>query len=163
MKIRVLSKNHFDDVLPRMRITNESVSEHLNEAFISILNSDMPNSSYFDKDYPNVLRLVFDDITDREQEWQIMKGSKNTNELILFNRKHANKIIEFVEQNKHVDTMFVHCTAGVSRSGAVGTFINDIAGEQTFFKFTNSNSQIKPNFYILALLRRVYNKIEDDE
>lgn len=160
MKVRVLSKNHFDDILPRMRISNTNVIEHVSEAFISILNSDQPDSSYFDKDYPNVLRLVFDDVTDEE----FKRVSEQTQrELTLFSAEQAKQVLSFLENNKHVDTLYVHCTAGVSRSGAVGTIANDFYGKETFFEFTQSNPYIKPNYFIVALLRRVYNNIDENE
>ena len=163
MKIRVLSKNLFDDILPRMGLTEENAIRDDSKAFISILNSDTPNNSYFKNEAKNVLKLVFDDITDREIEMLTKRGDRMIEDLILFNREHANRIIAFMENNKDVETLYVHCTAGVSRSGAVGTFINDVYGKQTFLEFCNSNPYIHPNFYILALLRRVYNNIEDEE
>jgi hypothetical protein len=41
-------------------------------------------------------------------------------------------------------------------------FINDILGEETYFEFLNENPIIKPNYFILALLRRVYNGISQN-
>lgn len=129
MKVRVLSKKIFDEVLPKMRIDNTNVIEHVSEAFISILNSEQPNSSYFDKDYPNVLRLVFDDVTDEELDRIVSETAKG---LVLFSREQAEQVLSFLEANKNVDTLYVHCTAGVSRSGAIGTIANDLYGKQTF-------------------------------
>ncbi len=158
MIVRVLSKNHFDEVLPRMKILNENVElQHSDKAFISILNSDTPNASYFNKDYSNVLRLIFDDATEEENENRIKKGLK---ELQLITTEQCKSLLSFIEQNKHVETFYVHCSAGVSRSGAVGVFINDLFGEESYFEFANSNPIIKPNYYILAILRRIYNGIE---
>ena len=158
MRVRVLSKNIFDNILPRMKINDSNVEEY-NYAFISILNSDTPNSSYFNQDHPNVLRLVFDDATMEENDRRIKLG---LTELKLFTREQGDEILKFIEQNKNVDIFYVHCLAGQSRSGAVGTFINDIYGEQNFYNFVQSNPIIKPNYYILALLRRIYNNIEND-
>lgn len=154
MIVRVLSKSHFDTVLPRMRIDNSNVEEHTDKAFISITNGDREDSHYFDKDYSNVLNLEFDDATDEENERRIKAG---LNELVLFTEQQSKQIIEFIEKNKHVETFYVHCLAGQSRSGAVGLFINDLHGEETYFEFANSNPTIKPNYFILALLRRVQN------
>ena len=157
MIVRVLSKSHFDTVLPRMRITDLNVSEHKDKAFISIINSDTDDKSYFDKDYSNVLRLVFDDATAEEN---INRVNMGLNELQLFTKEQGIKILKFIEDNKHVETFYVHCLAGQSRSGAIGVFINDLYGEETYFQFANSNPIIKPNYYILAMLRRIYNGIE---
>ena len=123
----------------------------MDKAFISITDGDNEDIHYFDKDYKNVLNLEFDDVTDQDSEGNV-----------LFNREHGEKIIEFVELNKHVETLFVHCLAGVSRSGAVGLFLNDIYGNETYYEFCNSNTKIKPNFYIVALLRRIYNNIPNE-
>jgi predicted protein tyrosine phosphatase len=158
MRVRVLPKNMFDTILPRMRITESNV-EGQNAAFISIINSDAVGTSYFNSDHSNVLRMVFDDATFDENERRAKLG---LNELVLFTREQAQQILDFVNKNSEVETFYVHCSAGRSRSGAVGTFINDIWGSQTFEQFLQSNPTVSPNYYILALLRRVYNNIEDD-
>lgn len=156
MIVRVLSKDRFDDIMPRMRIpSTKEVQEHTDKAFISIMNSELPNS-YFPQDYSNVLRLVFDDVTEEENEKRIKSGRQ---EMQLFTREQAETIVEFISRNSHVKEFYVHCLAGVSRSGAVGTFINDVYGEETYFQFLDENPIIKPNYFILALLRRVWNGI----
>lgn len=156
MIVRVLSKDRFDDIMPRMRIpSTKEVQEHTDKAFISIMNSELPNS-YFPQDYSNVLRLVFDDVTEEENEKRIKSGRQ---EMQLFTREQAETIVEFISRNSHVKEFYVHCLAGVSRSGAVGTFINDVYGDETYFQFLDENPIIKPNYFILALLRRVWNGI----
>ena len=68
MIVRVLSKDRFDDKMQRMRIpTDKTIQENTDKAFISIMNSDLPHS-YFPQDYSNVLRLIFDDVTEEENE-----------------------------------------------------------------------------------------------
>ena len=131
MKVRVLSKDHFDTVLPRMRIDNSNVEQQLNYAFISITDGDMEDVHYFEKDYRNVLNLEFDDATDEENERRVKFGQS---ELLLFTVEQAKRVIEFIEKNKNVETLFVHCLAGRSRSGAVGLFINDKYKNEFFLK-----------------------------
>lgn len=156
MRVKVLSKERFDDMMFRIRVPSDvGVQEHTDKAFISILNSELP-FSYFTQDYSNVLRLVFDDVTLEENEKRIKTGRR---ELKLFTPEQAEVILDFIQRNSHVETFYVHCLAGVSRSGAVGTFINDVYGEENFYDFCQSNPIIKPNYFILALLRRVYNGI----
>jgi len=157
-RVRVLSKTLFDTILPRMRIDDTNV-ESQNLAFISIRNSDMPDTSYFKETHPNVLGLVFDDETEEGNEIRLKKGLKGSQ---LFTREQGQQIIDFVERNKNVDIIYVHCLAGQSRSGAVGLFINDIWGEQNYYDFAQSNPTIKPNYFIVAILRRIYNNIEED-
>lgn len=63
-----------------------------------------------------ILKLQFDDITKKEDG------------LILFTDDMADKIIHFADfliKNFPARQLFVHCDAGVSRSGAVGAFLNN--------------------------------------
>lgn len=59
-----------------------------------------------------ILSVVFDDVTDQD----------NAGVHLLFNNGIARQIINFVDKYKDVDTLVVHCAAGISRSGAVGVF-----------------------------------------
>ena len=145
-----MNKYNFD-AMCRMYFQHTHVTKHLYNGYISISNSNSEFKSFFDSDYQNVLRLEFDDVTDQDNE----PGT------VLFNREHAQKIIEFMDINKDIDMLYVHCLAGQSRSGAVGTFINDIYGSETYYEFMKRNPTIKSNYYILALLRRIYNNIEE--
>lgn len=45
---------------------------------------------------------------------------------VLFDETYADKILNFVEKNKHVDTLLVHCEAGISRSPAIAAAISKI-------------------------------------
>lgn len=155
MKVRVMPKNHFDKLLPRINVFDQTVEEK-DCAFISIIGSGQDEKSYFEQDHPNVLRLRFDDITSEEKIKMVKEGHHKG---VLFCKEDADKVIDFVERNKDKSECFVHCAAGISRSGAIGTFINDVCQYETFEQFARSNSQIAPNFYILANLRRVYNGI----
>ena len=47
----------------------------------------------------------------------------------------------------------VHCNAGISRSGAIGTFANDYCG-MNYSEFLKNNPYIMANSYVLRLLRR---------
>jgi predicted protein tyrosine phosphatase len=158
MRVRVLSKLKFDELLPRIGVTNDNADTHKNLAFISIVNSDTKDS-FFKENKSNVLKLTFDDATDEENNRRVKLG---LTELQLFTPNDGKKIIEFMENNLNSETVYIHCSAGRSRSGAVGTFINDVWGEQIFHNFLESNPIISPNYFILALLRRIYNNIEYD-
>ena len=65
----------------------------------------------------DVLTLYFDDV---ERE---VKGAK------AFSIDDASRIIEFVDKNKDVDTLLVHCYGGESRSRAVAGFIREYLGK----------------------------------
>jgi predicted protein tyrosine phosphatase len=88
-----------------------------------------------------ILKLIFSDI----------KPSYNHEDEILFNKDHARQIISFVNNLKEIDTLVIHCHAGVSRSGAVGVFLAKYLNVD-FEKFKEENKNISPNEYILDLL-----------
>jgi GTP pyrophosphokinase len=83
MRIKVLSKERFDDMMFRIRVPSDvGVQEHTDKAFISILNSELP-FSYFPQDYSNVLRLVFDDATPEENENRSRPSASNNRSPVL--------------------------------------------------------------------------------
>ena len=83
-------------------------------SFISIYSSG--DCSPIPGNLAAILKLQFDDITKREEN------------LILFTDEMADRIIRFADfliVNFPTRQLIVHCDAGVSRSGAVGSFLND--------------------------------------
>lgn len=76
---------------------------------ISINDSNCNTVIYDNPKIIDVLKLTFDDIE------TLIDG------LVRFSRTHAVQIKEFVDKYKDiVSNIVVHCTAGISRSGAVG-------------------------------------------
>lgn len=78
---------------------------------------------------------------------------------VLFNEAMAQQIMRFVDDGKL--PLLVHCTAGISRSGAVGEVLNwyfnrylerNAADDEDF---TQNNRQIQPN----TLVRRTMLKV----
>ena len=74
--------------------------------------------------------------------------------------EQAEKCVDFIEKNKgkHFE---VHCTAGISRSGAVCQFIFDFFNENKCYSeedFNYFNRHINPNNHVLTLLKRVFYK-----
>ena len=144
--VKILSKINFDMLLKKSSVVNNNVEEY-NYIFISIHNSDeIGNLSkpYFNENKKNVLNLTFDDLE------KPIKGK----DCILFNDDMANEILEFLENNKDVSKCFVHCSAGVSRSGAVGTFVLNFFNWD-YKEFRKINSVIKPNGLVLRKLNRL--------
>lgn len=155
MKVKIVSKYVFNDTMISKSIDDSNVENIKDMIFISIVGSD--DEPHFNENHTNVLNLIFDDISDIEMEDILASNPDSKN--ILFNREHAQKIIDFVSNRENVGMCYIHCHAGISRSGAVGTFVNDIAGEQKYFDFMRDNSGIIPNSYILRELRRQLNNI----
>lgn len=124
--------------------------------FISIFSSEMEDQNGKTASYSplpdgaNILKLKFDDVTE-----------KDSNYYIHFNSNHAKKIVDFIKNIKDDGSMdmIIHCDAGVSRSGAVGYLLNE-----WFNKFINvnltddsyfhmRNSHIMPNPEVVRILK----------
>lgn len=143
-EIVILPKQFFNELLIRKNINDSNVNEYNKTAFISINDSQF-SESFFKEKHPNVLRLYFDDII-RPLDFHK-----------LFSQEDSDKIIEFSKINK--DSQFIiHCEAGISRSGAVGQFINDIYKKMTLENFKKLNPHISPNYYVYYFLIRDYEK-----
>lgn len=69
--------------------------------------------------YLDVLNLFFDDV-DPSRKGNNLRG------YVLFNDRHAKKIADFVTKNfEKFEDVMVHCSAGISRSCAVGAALGD--------------------------------------
>jgi predicted protein tyrosine phosphatase len=94
--------------------------------------------------------LFFDDV---EVVDEIpITGSTETRTAKAFTKKQAEELFDFIKKHKDKEVCIVHCTAGISRSGAVGQFINDYTGSDILW-FKWQNRHISPNNLVLRLLR----------
>lgn len=153
-KIYVMSKVQFQDTLNRNGIDDTTVDEYIKVAFICINDSsgDYYHDPLFVHDHHNVLNLWFDDV---ENEGELSPTNKGENR--AFSTQHASRIIEFLESNKHVDTLMIHCAAGISRSGAVGRVaLEYLQGNRESFKI--NNGQINPNPRVERMLNEAWHK-----
>ena len=147
MKISVLSKETFT----KGRALNAFHLYSSNFAFISIFSTD-DYDHHGIKNSANFLNLVFDDLSLEECE------KYNYDKSRLFNEMHANLIIDFIENNLDKLELIIHCSAGISRSGAVAEFINDYYVKENYFYFKKRNPKILPNMYIYNVLKNEYFK-----
>jgi len=96
----------------------------------------------------NILKLVFDDASPSEV------GCK------LFTSEQALQIKAFVDRIDKTKPLFVNCYAGISRSGAVGTvindyvncFLNDCKKNKDWDLFFVQNPRILPNAYVMHVM-----------
>ena len=103
---------------------------------------ETPFDKFGDFTNKNILKLWFDDVSE-PTEWRGMNDK-------LFNVDDARKVVEFIkEKQDNVDTFIVHCTAGISRSGAIGMFIKDYFGCEI-----ESENNLIPNPLVSAELRK---------
>lgn len=149
--LKAMSKKDFDLCMYNLNINDNNVEDITNYCFISITSHDIPiEKHYFKSNHSNVLNLEFHDL-DYENQFGMGLSSPR-----LFSKNDAVKIIDFLFNN-YDRNFIIHCTAGESRSGAIAVFIAEIYGYNKFdFKILNPN--IRPNEYILKILRDVYNE-----
>jgi predicted protein tyrosine phosphatase len=152
MKVLILNKRNFDNMMEFSYINDDNV-ESQDAMFISICSppddnqpyiSQLSQTSYFKREHPNVKILYFGDYS----------GDFALNNEHAFNLGHAKELYTFIKQNKNKSMAIIHCGAGISRSGAIGTFIQDLYGTSTYDEFKRKNPRIQPNSHILRLLRQ---------
>lgn len=149
MKIIVLSRALFNEYLTRKGVTNENVEQQDKLFFISINNQDDKTPSFFTSNKKNVLNITFADL-EEDKELPIL-GENRTETFKAMTREQAAELYAFIKANKDKEAVFIHCTAGVARSGAVGVFINDFIGGN-YHELMRNNPSIQPNPHVYRLL-----------
>jgi predicted protein tyrosine phosphatase len=114
MKVFVTSKKTFDDIMLTKGITNDNVESYDKAFLISINDSVGTDEVPYFENKENVKVLFFHDL---DEDIETKSGTANT-----FTYTQAEELLEFIDKHKDKETCIVHCAAGVSRSGAVGTF-----------------------------------------
>lgn len=140
-QIRAIPKMVFDD-----RFNNEIFKSYSFGAFISILDCDNPEAKY-DTTIENFLQVKMWDIeADIIQNGEIQYLKPPDSEL--------QRIVDFINKHNDKSSFIIHCSAGISRSGAVATFLYDkffIEVDKEVFR--RENKYIRPNLYILNRLK----------
>ena len=94
----------------------------------------------------DVLTLYFDDTV------------KEVEGAVLFNQEHAKKIIRFLQKNKDVETLLVHCYGGESRSRAVAALATKMLGADNARYFETGH----PNPVVYETLEEFWKHISKD-
>lgn len=169
MKVYVLGKNQFDSLMDRQQVTDDSIAEKTDVFIISINNTqncDSINVPYFKENKSNLKIMYFDDVDSDIYDTKLTTDENGKVVSFLDYTKiiakamtydQAVELVDFIVANKNKKQCIVHCTAGISRSGAIGMFINELYGE-IYSEFIRKNSNIHPNTYILNLLRKAYSQ-----
>ena len=153
MKIRVLPRAFFEKIKG-----TPTEAELLEKSKIISINSswgfdDTPPFSEDLLNHPHLLTLTFDDICNEPETLEDLGNA------ILFNEDMAHAIMRFVDDWKI--SLLVHCTAGISRSGAVGEVLNwyfnrylesNTADDEDFVQ---NNRQIMPNTIVRRIMLKV--------
>ena len=153
MKIRVLPRAFFE----KIKGTPTEVELLEKSKIISINSSwgwdDTPPFSESFLNHPHLLTLTFDDICNEPETPEDLGNA------ILFDEDMAHAIMRFVDDRQL--PLLVHCTAGISRSGAVGEVLNwyvnryletNTADDEDFVE---NNRQILPNTIVRRIMLEV--------
>jgi predicted protein tyrosine phosphatase len=106
-----------------------------------------------------LISVEFWDMTLKDKA-AVLKDYPNAN---VFSKKDAARIINFldkVQKDNKDSTLVVHCHAGISRSGAVGTFACDYC-RLNYNEFLKNNPCIHANSHVLRTLREVAHMTPD--
>ena len=141
MKIRCVSRFEMAEL---KYIWDAGSTLKLQPNIISIHGSDQ--TSLFEQKQKNILTLQFDDIGHRDY-----LGNGWNASWIPFNAGHAFRIIDFLRKMDQTLPLVINCHAGISRSGAIGTFACKYFGLD-YSDFSMENRHIIPNSFILKIL-----------
>lgn len=139
-RILALSKRVFENV-----VTSDNIKRGI--AYISILDKDNEEQRYHLSN--NFLQVRMWDIEEDIFENGELKYEKPSDHVLL-------QILEFIEQNKHLDNFIVHCSAGISRSGAVVRYLSETLDNVDLEFYNTNNKHIHPNLYIYKRLKLLY-------
>ena len=165
VEIHTLSAADFKHTMKNNDLYDCNIEQRTDVAVISVANSfedsepddifaNGPSSRWFRQRHRNVLNLTFDDISAFGVE--PLAGSSAGGGYVLFDENMAREIVAFVETNKDASVWIVHCSAGVSRSGAVSRWLKDRLSFKYGIEANNVDGRhVVPNAYVLEVLDRV--------
>ena len=114
---------------------------------------DPEEAPIFAADTDRIVTLRFHDL---DHDWPVDPERDPRPSYVFMSEEDATRIVDHVIRfHEHPERWecLVHCMAGVSRSGAVGTFIQRVAGIPAEH-FLTQNTGLHPNRYVLKLLMR---------
>jgi hypothetical protein len=158
MKILAVSKTVFEQMMKDKGITPSNVEQQDKIVFISLNNNlecSLPGDEpFFPESKKNVKVMYFADV-DKDEYVSLLDGSKRKVLARAFTPTQAEELFGFIRdtvRKGRIETVLIHCTMGVARSGAVASFIHDyLRGDWETFK--RHNPQIQPNAHVYRLLQ----------
>lgn len=139
--------------MAKKNITQNNIESHDKNLFISINDTAGAESPpYFSENRANLKVMFFDDT---DVDLYVNDKIKCR----AFSEEQAKELYEFIAANRDKESCIVHCAAGISRSGAVGAFVNDLFGEN-FEKFKRNNPFARPAGIVYMMLNRYHRSLE---
>jgi predicted protein tyrosine phosphatase len=148
MQITVKSRYFFENI----KGTEEEAKLFSRYRVISVNSVRIPEEPPFSEQYwraANVLILHFDDLDD---PFEAFRQSGR-----FMSEADAEAIASFIDTPDQ-RPIVVHCTAGISRSGAIGACLNEYYNKKLFHDeaahqaFWTNHPYIKPNLHVMKLL-----------
>jgi len=103
------------------------------------------------KGWKNILKIEFDDVLN--EDVIILDGMGKKTKVIPFNQKMAKKVLDTLDNiGDNINTIMIHCEAGISRSAAVARFVSERFNEPILFP--KDHKKDFPNIFVYNLLRR---------
>lgn len=135
MKVFIMPKFIFEQAIDGIEKSSKDVF------YLSINNPDDEDKTPIREDSDTFKSMWFYDI-DEDTYDEVKDFTYKT-----ISDEQLDELYDFIMKNKDKKNFVVHCTAGVSRSGAVGEFVNDLFGIP-YAEFRKQNPNIIPNTYI---------------
>ena len=122
-----------------------------NAVVVSIV--DPEEEPIFEQDTDRIITLRFHDL---DPQWPVDPERDPRPSYVFMSADQARQIVDYVLRfHAHPAPweFLVNCMAGISRSGAVGTFVQRVVGIPAE-QFLTQNTGLRPNPYVLKLLMR---------
>ena len=145
MKVFIMPKFIFEQAIDGIEKSSKDVF------YLSINNPDDEDKTPIREDSDTFKSMWFYDI-DEDIYNEVKDFTYKT-----ISDEQVDELYDFIMKNKDKKNFVVHCTAGVSRSGAVGEFVNDLFGIP-YAEFRKQNPNIIPNTYIKKKLNEKWNQ-----
>lgn len=152
-KIRVMNKPRFFQLMEQENISDLNVETKFKDYVIISINDTYGkwSKSWFKKNHNNVIRLWFDDV---EHDGD-MVGTKIKRPGFSIKNKQIEELLKFIKINKHRKNIIIHCTAGISRSGAIGLYITQLLN-MSIKDYLYSNPRVKPSKSLFIKIKKYY-------
>ena len=145
MKVFIMPKFIFEQAIDGIEKSSKDVF------YLSINNPDDEDKTPIREDSDTFKSMWFYDI-DEDIYDEVKDFTYKT-----ISDEQLDELYDFIMKNKDKKNFVVHCTAGISRSGAVGEFVNDLFGIP-YAEFRKQNPNIIPNTYIKKKLNEKWNQ-----